>query len=127
MKRLQYAILLAAITGLIVAFVLVATGHSSVDNRPNSLGVSQIYTNPYTYLLALPVDGQVLEGKATSIRFKPYAAADLFDISVLFCGDVTEQFDGKTGPLIVTYRIQAGRMYKGVGCHDLVSVFQVKE
>ena len=29
--------------------------------RPNSLGVTEVYQNPNTYLLALPVDGQILD------------------------------------------------------------------
>jgi hypothetical protein len=45
---------------------------------------------------------------------------------VLFCGDVSESFNNKTGPLVVTYRAQASQMYKGIACHDLKSVFELK-
>lgn len=94
-------------------------------NRPNSLGVSEQYQNPNAYLFAIPTDGTIMDG-ATNIRFQPYATAALYDESVLFCGDVSSYFDGKRGPLVVTYRREAARKYKGVGCHELISVFEVK-
>ena len=92
-------------------------------NRPNSLGVEETYQNPVTYLVGLPVDGKILDDKYTNIRFKPYAASALYDVTVLFCGDITEQFDGKQGVLVITYYKQASGKYEGIGCHDLVSVF----
>jgi hypothetical protein len=104
--------------------VSIAHGTTSAP-RPNSLGVQETYQNPNTYLLAFPLDGQILDGRFTNIRFAPYAAAVMFDQSILFCGDVTEQFEGKPGPLVVTYKTQASGMYRGVGCHELVSVFTV--
>jgi hypothetical protein len=109
-----------------LCFCMIALGHAETTKaRPNSLGVPQYIINPYTYLLGLPVDGQILEGKYTNIRFWPYGTPSLFDQSVLFCGDVASQFT-KTGPVVVTYRTQASQMYKGIACHDLKSVFEVK-
>jgi hypothetical protein len=100
---------------------------TSIDQWLRDNGINETYQNPNTYLLALPLDGQILDGRFTNIRFAPYAAAAMFDQSILFCTDVTEQFEGKTGPVIVTYRTQAAGMYRGVGCHELVSVFMVKK
>ena len=111
-----------------LAFALLigkAFGSTTPQPRPNSLGVQETYQNPNTYLVALPVDGKILDGRFTNIRFQPYAAAALFDESILFCGDVTDQFEGKLGPLVITYRTQAAGKYQGVGCHELVSVFKV--
>ena len=109
-----------------LCFCMIALGHAETAKaRPNSLGVPQFITNQYSYLLALPLDGQVLDGKYTNIRFWPYGTPSLFDQSVLFCGDVTEVFKGKAGPVVVTYRAQASRAYRGVPCHDLLSVFEV--
>lgn len=121
-KIASWIIILAAL-----AFALAvgrAFGHVEAQ-RPNSLGVTETYQNPNTYLLALPVDGKILDGRFTNIRFQPYNAAALFDASLLFCGDVTEQFDGKRGPVVVTYLTRASGMYQGIGCHELVSVFTV--
>lgn len=126
MKKLVASLVALALMFLVLAAVLIATGHATTtNNRPNTLGASQIYTNPYTYLLALPIDGQILEGKYTNIRFQPYATANLYDESVLFCGDVADMFNGKHGPVVVTYRTQASRLYKGSACHALLSVFEV--
>jgi len=112
----------------VLAFALLigkTFGSTTPQPRPNSLGVQETYQNPNTYLVAIPIDGKIMEGRFTNVRFQPYAAAVLYDESILFCGDVSEQFKGKTGPLVVTYRTQAAGMYQGVGCHQLVSVFKV--
>ena len=108
-----------------LCFCMIALGHAETTKaRPNSLGVPEIVTNPYTYILGLPIDGQVLEGKYTNIRLWPYGAPALYDVSILFCGDVTYSFH-KKGVLVVTYRIQASHTYKGIACHDLLGVFEV--
>ena len=110
-----------------LAMFMVVLGHAETTKaRPNSLGVPEIVTNPYTYILGLPIDGQVLEGKYTNIRLWPYGAPALYDVSILFCGDVTYSFH-KKGVLVVTYRIQASHMYKGIACHELLGVFEVPE
>ena len=121
--KLAAWVILAA-TVLFALAVTKSFGSTTDVPRPNSLGVRESYQNPNTYLLALPVDGQILDGRFTNIRFQPYAAA-MFDTSILFCGDVTEEFAGKSGPLTVTYSTRASGMYRGIGCHNLVSVFTV--
>ena len=126
MKKVVASLIALALTFLTIAAILIATGHASTTQpRPNTLGVAQFYDNPYTYLLALPVDGQVLEGKYTNIRFQPYGAAAFYDVSILFCGDVTGKFNGKQGPVVLTYRIQVSHAYRGVACHELLSVFEI--
>ena len=126
MKKLVASLVALALTFLVLAAVMIATGHAATtSSRPNTLGVSEVYTNPFTYLLALPLDGQVLEGKYTNIRLAPYGTADFYDVSILFCGDVTEKLEGKKGVLALTYRTQSSRMYNGIACHDLLSAFEV--
>ena len=127
MKKVVAALMALALTFLVIVAVLIATGHASTTQpRPNTLGASNQMYNPFSYLVALPIDGQILEGKYTNIRFAPYAAPDLFDQSILFCGDVTGMFDGKKGVVAITYRTQASRAYRGVGCHELLSIFQIE-
>jgi hypothetical protein len=105
--------------------LFVSLGHcETTKERLNSIGADQLVTNPYTYILGLPIDGQVLEGKYTTIRLWPYGASALYDVSILFCGDVTYSFH-KKGVVVVTYRIQASHTYKGIACHDLLGVFEV--
>jgi hypothetical protein len=114
---------------LIIALALLCVRElhcSTTHPRPNILGVNETYQNPNTYLLALPVEGQIIDERFTNIRFAPYNAAALFDESILFCGDVTDEFKGKNGTLVITYLTQASGMYRGIGCHKLVSVFELK-
>lgn len=114
---------------LLVLFVLAfgtLFAHGSTHSRPNSVGVDQFYENTNSYLFALPIGGAVMDG-ATSIRFQPYNTMELYEESVLFCGDVSPQFKGKTGPIVVTFDRVAHRLFRGVACHDLVSVFQIHD
>jgi hypothetical protein len=126
MSKIQNLITISFLALMLLLGVAAAIASPSQPNRQNSFGVSEIYQNPNTYLLALPIAGQVLDERFTNIRFQPYAAAVLYDESILFCGDVTDKFNGMTGVLVVTYRTQASGKYQGVGCHELLSVFQVK-
>jgi hypothetical protein len=108
---------------------MIALGKAEpINNRPNSLGVTESYQNPNTYLLALPVDATVLDGgKYIAIRFEPFYTAALYDETVLFCdGNSVDQFQGKSGVLIITYETRAHQMYKGIACHHLIAVFEVK-
>lgn len=120
----------AALVFLSLFAVLIATGHAETfTNRPNSLGISETYTNPNTYLLAVPMEATALEnGKYFNIRFAPYNTYALYDESILFCGGevVLEKFKDKNGVLVITYETRAHSMYKGIACHELVSVFEVK-
>lgn len=126
MKKVVASLMALALTFMILAAVLIATGHATpTSKRPNTLGAPEVVSNAWSYLLALPIDGQVLDDKYTNIRFAPYASPDLYDESVLFCGNVARAFDGKAGVVVVVYRTQASRLYKGTACHALLSVFEV--
>lgn len=128
MKKVASWFIIFALAFLSLFAVLIATGHADVlVNRPNSLGISETYTNPNSYLMAVPLEATALEdGKYFNIRFAPYNTYALYDESVLFCGDVTPKFEGKNGVLVITYETRAHSMYKGIACHELVSVFEVK-
>ena len=126
MRKIVAGLIALALAFLVIAAVMIATGNASVPkSRPNSLGVAQFYNNPYTYLFGLPIEGKYVDGNL-NVRFQPYASADLFDESILFCGDASGKFKGKKGPLVITYRIQSGHMVQGIGCHEIFSVFEVK-
>jgi hypothetical protein len=131
MKTITWVILILAILCLCFGpLAILAHGSTTKPNRPNSLGIPEIYTNDNSYLFAQPIDGQILEyeeDRATNVRFQPYNTPALYDESVLFCGMVADFFQGKTGPLVVTYDRIAHRRFNGVACHDLVSVFEVHD
>jgi hypothetical protein len=95
--------------------------------RPNSIGISEIYQNPNTYLIAEPVEVTFMRDEKeriyTNIRFLPLNTAAYFDESILFCGVVDEL---KRLPMAVIYTTRASRMYKGIACHEFVSAYEVK-
>lgn len=110
---------------LILALVTLGIAETA-PNRPNNLGVSEVYTNTNAYILALPLDGQVLEGAVTNIRLQPYGTPQLYDENLLLCGDVTEQFNGKSGVLVLVYDKVSHRLFRNVPCHDLKGVFETR-
>jgi hypothetical protein len=131
MKTITWVIIILAFLCLCFApLAILAHGSTTKANRPNSLGISEIYTNTNAYLFGVPIDGQILESeedRATNVRFQPYNTPALYDESVLFCGQVADFFQGKTGPLVVTYDRIAHRRFHGIACHDIVSVHQVHD
>ena len=124
-KKAAWVLLILA--GLFALGVCTMLAHGTTHPRPNSLGVGQFYTNTNAYIFGLPIAGHTLEGGVTAIRFQPYNTTLIYDESVLFCGDVTAQFIGKTGTVVVTYDRIGHHMYRGVACHDLISVFEVHD
>jgi len=128
MRQIKIALITALFTLMALVALAFATAVADAElapNRKNTLGVSEVYQGRYSYLIALPKDGQVLEGKYTNIRFWPLGEPELYDVSVLFCGDVTEKFNGKLGVLAVAYETRAHAMYKQVSCHELLGVSEV--
>jgi hypothetical protein len=112
---------------IVFLFVLsmLTFGHcTTTNNRPNSLGVSEVYQNPYAYLLAEPIEVTLLDGsKYTNVRFWPYATPALYEETVLFCGDQSDYFSRE--PIILTYEKQAHSMYQGIACHKLVGAISI--
>jgi hypothetical protein len=122
-KSLLY---LWVILTLALVMLLCNQAHCTTNTRPNSIGIPEYVLNPYSYLVALPIDGEILDGRFTNIRFSPYGAPMLFDSSLLFCGDVADRFTGKQGVLAITYETRAHAMYQGVACRELLGVFEIK-
>ena len=125
MKKFVATLIILVLSVLAVLAMLITITHASTTKAlPNSLGVPEYTYNPNTYLLALPREGQQLEG-GYNIRFWPFGTPELYDESVLFCS-IEDKFEGKTGVLIVVYETRAHRVYQGIGCHELRGVFEVK-
>jgi len=125
---------LLLVLNFIFAIAAIAEPSPSKSNRPNSLGVDQIYSNPNIYLFAALSCGMsdncgfLKDDKGrvyTNLKFQPYNTMELYEEPVLFCGNVASYFNGKQGALVITYRRQATLNYKGIGCHELDSVFEV--
>lgn len=124
---LEWAIVISTLLFLVMAATQLS--HCAIaKNRPNSLGVNEVYTNPNVYLFASVADGVLLRAENehfTNIRFQPYNTMSLYTETVLFCGNQAEQFRGKTGALLITYQRRSHRLFQGIACHDLESVFEV--
>jgi uncharacterized membrane protein len=124
-KKILTGFLIVAIAFLsLVALLLTLARAEPTPNRRNNLGVVQTFDNPYTYLLALPVDGTQVEGGFV-VRFWDFGMPELIDHSILFC-DIGDKFDGKQGPLVIVYETQAHHMNHGIACKELKAVFEVK-
>jgi hypothetical protein len=128
MRKIVAGVIALALAFLVLAAVLIATGRASTAKaRPNSLGVSEVYQNPNTYLIAEPVEVTFMRDEKeriyTNVRFQPFNTAAYYDESILFCGSV-EAF--KRVPMAITYLTRAGRMYKGIACHEFVSAYEMK-
>ncbi len=130
---MKTAIAVGAIAALLLLLfgplVLFARGSTQV-NHQNSLDAIIPDDNENIYMFGLPVDGAVFEcarGEiCTNVTFRPYNTDLLHTESILFCGNEAVSFEGKMGALVVTYRRQGSRIYGGVACHELQSVFEVK-
>jgi hypothetical protein len=123
-----HALILFAVTVVLILASSMAHCTTSAP-RPNSLGLDQVYTNPNVYLFAVPVQLAVIQGQGdhefyTAVRFQPYNTMELYDESVLFCGDVSGDF--RRVPMVVTYDRQAHKMFKGIACHELQPIFEIK-
>jgi hypothetical protein len=114
-------------TAAIFAFAVGRAFAVPTKARSNSLGVSEIYQNQNTYLIAEPVEVTFMQDEKervyTNVRFQPLNTAAYYDESILFCGAV-EEF--KRVPMAVIYLTRAGHMYKGIACHKFVSTYEVK-
>ncbi len=114
-------------TAIILALAVTRAFAVPTKARPNSLGVSEIYQNPNTYLIAEPIEVTFMRDEKeriyTNVRFQPLNTAAYYDESILFCGAVE---DLKRVPLAVIYLTRAGRMYRGIACHEFIAAYEVK-
>jgi hypothetical protein len=115
----------------LVIMILASLGHCAISKpHSNSLGVPMYKENPLMYQAGSFVTtsdaASVVDGNL-NVRIRPISTYMLFDEAILFCGVPTEKFDGVTEPFVLTYRRQASRSVRGIGCHELVRVDSIKE
>lgn len=81
--------------------------------------------NPFTYKAGtVNVSGNLENGLV--LRIQPIGTYTLFTEDILICGRPADLFQGKTNPLVLTYRTKANRTIDSVGCHELVHVDSLK-
>lgn len=126
--KVSAAIVLFLLMALMATcFAPLARGTTSRP-RPNSLGLSQTYQNPYVYMFGT-IDRADVLSTATIVDFKPFGASLLGTESILFCGDLSRDLEGgdNTTLYVFTYRQQTSRTYHGIGCHEIFRILQLGE
>lgn len=132
-RRAAKVVLLGMLSGallVVLLTVLTLCAHASPSvKHQNSLGVVISDINENAYVIALPIDGKVFDcGRrlCTNLSLRPFNTDMLYTEQLLLCGNEADSFKGMTGVLALTYRRQASFSAGGVGCHDLVKVFQIE-
>jgi hypothetical protein len=129
-KTIGWFIILAALF-LCLAGLMIGTGHASTTSRTNAFGAQTITSDPNVTLVASLLGGEVhkdSDGRlGYNLRLHPKYTFGLYDESIMFCGDIRGQMDGKqTTFQAYTYRRAASRLIDGIPCHALVGVDDVK-
>ena len=110
---------------LILGLAALAECKTTTKPQSNAFGAVVYTQNPHVYLFGSVVAVSDMGG-ATNVRFNPARTFAFFSESVLFCGDVVDQFNAP-GAIMVTYRRNPARLYQGVPCYELESVNKVQE
>ena len=110
-------------------------GISTKRPAANSVGFEAYVDNPNAYIMGSLVcrdtnDCQIAKRGATGrvvteMSINPFGTFALYSEHLSLCGNHADDFNGKTGAVVITYRRVAHEMPGGVACHDLVGVFKV--
>lgn len=115
---------------ILAVLSLLYTGHSEAaisKGSKNSVGTVSYQINPYTYEAGAVITGyDIDDGKGLVLRVQPMGTYSAFSEDLLFCGNPIDMLDGKRNPLVLTYKTVAHRSVRGVGCHELVKVNEIK-
>jgi hypothetical protein len=121
-KLITFFVLVGMIASALLFFTLFA--HGTERPRPNTLGVSQFYENPYIYMFGAATDVNIFDKdgqKYTNVTFQPFGASMLYTENIMFVGIPIEH----TGVYIVTYERAAGRVFEGVPAHYALKAFEI--
>lgn len=128
LQKVGVGALLALIGALMLTCGAELSHGSTIQPRPNSLGLSQSYRNPMAYMVG-SVEHVDSFSEATNVVFKPFGASMLDTETVLFCGNIERELEGGTNQtlFVFTYRQNPSRMYHGVACHEVYRVLQLAD
>lgn len=124
------SLLILFVFAVLTLVLLVVSGHCTTTSRTNSLGILQYQGNPNSY-----VAGAVLNiafageprNYGVAVRVQPTGTYTLFTEEYFFCGDPSELFAGKRGPIVLVYETVVHHTVEGIGCHELRGVHELKE
>ena len=122
-----------AIVLLVVLGIALQSGHcsTSAPRHNNGLGVVISQDNIYMYNMGLVTDGAILSNERgedfTSITFLPFGSPMLDTEQVMLCDNLADELNKHGRKVIVlTYERQAHQTYQGVGCHQVLAIFDVE-
>ena len=118
---------------IIVGFILLLVNLGNATDKQcwlpegckNSVGSTSYTVNPNVYLAVDDIAGANDVDGNLNLRVHPRGTYMLYEDTVLICGHPREAFEGIGIPFLLTYRRQASRSVRGVGCHDLVDVSNI--
>jgi hypothetical protein len=129
-KKKACGLLLVGILLLaIIAMTTFARG-ATTSQHTNSLGAVQYQDNPNTYLAGSVTAVNFVgdpKNYGVVLRIQPIGTYSLFTEDVLFCGDPSDLFAGKIGPVLLVYETVAHHTVGGLGCHQLAIVHALAE
>jgi len=117
--------------GICLLFLLlfVAAVFADTSNKQtNAFGAIVYQDNPYNYEYGKAVAASYVQDEGhvgLNVRFQPSRTYTLFTETILFCGDVWEQFENSS-LVIVTYERESHRLIKGIPCRELIAVDRLK-
>lgn len=126
MSRIQ-SVLFCMVLLFLVMFAI-GTGHCSTSsNSKNSLGALTYQDNPFTYTAGSVSEVFVIGNKrGMVVRIQPLSTYLQFTSDLLFCDLPIDMLENKQNPIVLIYETKAHRTIEGIGCHNLVSVREVK-
>ena len=127
MRRTVLAFILVLVFLAMVLGAMVV-GRAAVSKKHNdSIGIVMQQGNPMSYIEGVVTNASLIE-HGINLRIQPRGTYALFTEDILFCDTehVVSLFEGKRGPVVLTYETRAHRMIEEVSCHDLKYVDELK-
>ena len=122
----------SVLTVLLMAVIILACatlGHCAVSGRaPSSIGNVVYQENPLTYKAGNLTDYAFIGKTGLVLTIQPVGTYSLFQESILVCNskETGDLITGKKNPMVFAYKTRASRLVEGVGCHELVRVYEIK-
>lgn len=123
--------LLLVVLYFLILAALPAHCERPATTRNNGLGVVMAQDNIYMYNMGLVTGGAILANargeEFTSLTFLPFGSPILNTEQVMLCDNLADELNKHSHKVVVlTYERQAHQAYQGVGCHQVLAIFDVE-
>lgn len=119
-------LLLAGTTMMLLA--LSVFGHCAVPRHGDSSIGNVVYQdNPLTYKAGSLMSYNFIEKTGLVLTLQPSGTYELFQESVVVCDTpaAIDMLNGKHNPMVIAFETRDHRMVEGIGCHNLVGVYEI--